>query len=80
MRGADPAGYNNVYEGTCRTSAEDACCREEMEALDLPSRIGDFPYSLNPPVWVFGASGRATPTAVLAAEAAADAPTQSQAQ
>jgi phage terminase large subunit len=43
MRLTDPEGYDNVYEGNCRTFAEGAYFREEMEAFDRAGRIGDVP-------------------------------------
>jgi hypothetical protein len=69
MRVTDPAGYDNVYEGYCRTFAEGAYFREEMEALDRAGRIGDVPYNPNKPAWAFwdlghAASGKGDPHSI----------------
>lgn len=70
MRLNDPVGYDNVYEGNCRTFSEGAYFREEMEALQRAGRIGDVPYNPTKPVWAFwdlshSASGKGDPHAIV---------------
>lgn len=70
MRINDPVGYDNVYEGNCRTFSEGAYFREEMEALARSGRIGDVPYNPTKPVWAFwdlshSASGKGDPHAIV---------------
>lgn len=69
MRTNDPAGYDNVYEGNCRTFSEGAYFRDEIEALRRDGRIGDVPYNPNKTVWTFwdlshAASGKGDPHSI----------------
>lgn len=53
MLEADPAAYQNVWEGFPRTFADGAYWREEFEALERAGRIGDVPYDPNKPVFTW---------------------------